>query len=109
LYLLPELRDARLEPFWSDRERLRLHYLALSQAVIDQTGVHAAAADLPFRLVESLVNMWSMPAGPDRSELPVHVADACMRVLGIPDDATPALRARSRQEVERHPVVTFNG
>jgi hypothetical protein len=30
-------------------------------------------------------------------------------VLGIPDDATPALRARSRQEVERHPVVTFNG
>jgi AcrR family transcriptional regulator len=109
LYLLPELRDARLEPFWSDRERLRLHYLALSRAVIDQTGVNAAAADLPFRLVESLVNMWSMPAGPDRSELPVHVADACMRVLGIPDDATPALRARSRQEVERHPVVTSNG
>ena len=31
LYLLPELREARLEPFWSDRERLRLHYLAMSQ------------------------------------------------------------------------------
>jgi AcrR family transcriptional regulator len=105
LYLLPELRDARLEPFWSDRERLRLHYLALSQAVIERTGVHAAAADLPFRLVESLVNMWSMPAGPERSELPVHVADACMRVLGVPDDATAALRGRSRKEVERYPVV----
>ena len=49
LYLLPELRDARLEPFWSDRERLRLHYLALSRAVLDRTGVHPAAADLPFR------------------------------------------------------------
>ena len=95
LYLLPELRGARLEPFWSDRERLRLHYLGLSRKIVGQTGVHGAAADLPFRLVESLVNMWSVPPGPDRSELPVHVADACLRVLGITDDATPALRERS--------------
>ncbi|MCV7357372.1 TetR/AcrR family transcriptional regulator [Mycolicibacterium fluoranthenivorans] len=100
LYLLPELRDARLEPFWSDRERLRLHYLALSRAVLDRTGVHPAAADLPFRLVESLVNMWSVPHGPERSELPVHVADACLRVLG--DATAPELRDRSRQLIERH-------
>lgn len=99
LYLLPELRDARLEPFWSDRERLRLHYLALSRGVLDQTGVHEAAADLPFRLVESLVNMWSVPHGPQRAELPVHVADACLRVLGIPDGATAAPRARSGEVV----------
>ena len=99
LYLLPELRDARLEPFWSDRERLRLHYLALSRAVVEQTGVHEAAADLPFRLVESLVNMWSTPPGPQRDELPVHVADACLRVLGIPDGATAALRVRSSDAV----------
>ena len=105
LYLLPELREARLEPFWSDRERLRLHYLELSRAVIDETGVNGAAADLPFRLVESLVNMWSLPAGPERVELPIHVADACMRVLGISDDATQDLRARSRREVERYAVV----
>jgi AcrR family transcriptional regulator len=103
LYLLPELREARLEPFWSDRERLRLHYLATSRAVIEQTGVSEAAADLPFRLVESLVNMWSLPAGPERSALPVHVADACMRVLGIADDVTQTLRERSRHEVERYP------
>lgn len=102
LYLLPELRDARLEPFWSDRERLRLHYLELSQTVLDRTGVNGAAADLPFRLVESLVNMWSVPPGPERSALPVHVADACMRVLGIPDDETPALRERTRHEVQRY-------
>ncbi len=100
LYLLPELRDARLEPFWSDRERLRLHYLALSRAVLDRTGVHPAAADLPFRLVESLVNMWSVPHGPERSELPVHVADACLRVLG--DATTPELRDRSRQLIALH-------
>jgi AcrR family transcriptional regulator len=102
LYLLPELRDARLEPFWSDRERLRLHYLALSQAVIDQTGVHEAAADLPFRLVESLVNMWSVPPGAERDELPLHVADACMRVLGVPDAETPPMRERTRTEIERY-------
>lgn len=102
LYLLPELRDARLEPFWSDRERLRLHYLALSRAVIDQTGVHPAAADLPFRLVESLVNVWSVPEGPQRAELPLHVADAGLRVLGVADDAMRALRRRSLREMRRY-------
>ncbi|MGV0814058.1 TetR/AcrR family transcriptional regulator [Mycolicibacterium boenickei] len=102
LYLLPELREARLQPFWSDRERLRLHYLSLSRAVNRRTGVHQAAADLPFRLVESLVNMWSMPAGPERAELPLHVADACMRVLGVPDDTAAALRSRSCREIDRH-------
>jgi AcrR family transcriptional regulator len=105
LYLLPELRDAGLEPFWSDRERLRLHYLALSQAVLVQTGVDEAAADLPFRLVESLVNMWSVPSGPRRATLPMQVADACMRVLGIPDAETPALGDRTRQEVRRYTGV----
>ncbi|MEV0674830.1 TetR/AcrR family transcriptional regulator [Mycobacterium sp. NPDC050441] len=102
LYLLPELREAKLEPFWSDRERLRLHYLSLSRAVSQRTGVHEAAADLPFRLVESLVNMWSMPAGPGRCEMPFHVADACLRVLGVLDDAAAALHTRSRREIDRH-------
>jgi len=102
LYLLPELRGAGLESFWSDRERLRLHYLALSQAVIAATGVHLAAADLPFRLVESLVNMWSVPPGDERAELPIHVADACLRVLGVSDRETPALRERTRTLIERY-------
>jgi AcrR family transcriptional regulator len=102
LYLQPELRGARLEQFWSDRERLRLHYLALSKAIVADTGVDAAAADLPFRLVESLVNMWNKPPGPERAELPEHVADACIRVLGMPDTATPALRARSHLELTRY-------
>ncbi|GAS90058.1 TetR family transcriptional regulator [Mycolicibacterium brisbanense] len=102
LYLLPELRDAKLQPFWSERERLRLHYLDLSMAVVNRTGIPAAAADLPFRLVESLVNMWSMPAGPQRAELPFHVADACMRVLGLSDDAAADRRERSHLEIDRH-------
>jgi AcrR family transcriptional regulator len=102
LYLQPELRGARLEPFWSDRERLRLHYLALSKVIVADTGVDEAAADLPFRLVESLVNMWTSQSSPERSALPEHVADACIRVLGVPDSATPGLRARSHRELARH-------
>ncbi|MCV7284667.1 TetR/AcrR family transcriptional regulator [Mycolicibacterium wolinskyi] len=102
LYLQPELREARLSTFWTDRERLRRHYLALSQVIAADTGVHEAAADLPFRLVESLVNMWSMPPGPQRSELPHHVADACMRVLGLSDAATSSLRERSRADLSRY-------
>jgi len=102
LYLQPELRWARLEPFWSDRERLRLHYLAVSKAIVADTGVDEAAADLPFRLVESLVNMWTKQPGPERTDLPEHVADACVRVLGMPQSATQALRARSQLELSRY-------
>ncbi len=102
LYLLPEVRADRLEPFWSDRERLRLHYLAQSQKVLERTHVHPAAADLPFRLVESLVNMWSTPHGPQRSELPMQVADAGLRVLGILDAETRQVRNRTEQVVQLH-------
>ncbi|WP_179469042.1 TetR/AcrR family transcriptional regulator [Mycolicibacterium vinylchloridicum] len=93
LYLLPELREARLATFWTERERLRLAYLDLSRAILAVTGVADDAADLPFRLVESLVNMWSPPPRPDPSTLAGHVADACLRVLGVNDSALTALRA----------------
>jgi hypothetical protein len=74
----------------------------VSKAIVADTGVDAAAADLPFRLVESLVNMWTKQPGPERARLPEHVADACIRVLGMPDSATPKLRARSHLELTRH-------
>jgi AcrR family transcriptional regulator len=102
LYLQPELQVARLEPFWSDRERLRRHYLALSTAVASETGVDEAAAELPFRLVESLVSMWSDHSCGDRAALPMHVADACMRVLGLPDAITPSLRVSTGRELSRY-------
>ncbi|MDT5124872.1 MAG: hypothetical protein QOG79_3214 [Mycobacterium sp.] len=102
LYLQPELRGARLEQFWSDREQLRLHYLALSQSIVTETGVDGVAAELPFRLVESLVNMWADRRDNDRTGLPMHVADACLRVLGVDDADTPRLRERSIAELARH-------
>ncbi|CAN5866122.1 transcriptional regulator AmtR [soil metagenome] len=96
LYLMPELREARLAEFWAERERLRLHYLDLSRATVADYhhghGVTDDAADLPFRLVESLVNIRAAHPDRQRTALPAHIADACMRVLGVPDEALPALQ-----------------
>lgn len=102
LYLLPELREARLATFWTERERLRLGYLDLSRTILATTGVHDDAADLPFRLVESLVNMWSGQPRPDRTALPHHVADACLRVLGVTDDTLTGLRDGTRERLRRY-------
>jgi AcrR family transcriptional regulator len=98
LYLLPELRGARLSSFWADREQLRLHYLGLSREIIADTGVAEEAADLPFRLVESLVNMRSKMSTSRQSSLPEHIADACIRVLGVPESAIADLRARTHAQ-----------
>lgn len=102
LYLLPELREARLATFWTERERLRLSYLDLSREILATTGIADDAADLPFRLVESLVNMWAHPPRPDRGALPHHVADACLRVLGVSDDVLGPLRQGTRDCLARY-------
>jgi hypothetical protein len=74
----------------------------VSKAIVADTGIDEAAADLPFRLVESLVNMWTARPGPERTRLPEHIADACIRVLGMPDSVTPRLRVRSHLELTRY-------
>ncbi|BBZ76239.1 TetR family transcriptional regulator [Mycolicibacterium anyangense] len=102
LYLLPELREARLATFWTERERLRLGYLDLSRAILATTGIHDAAADLPFRLVESLVNMWSGQPRLDCRGLPEHVADASLRVLGVAEDTVAGLREDTRERLRRY-------
>jgi AcrR family transcriptional regulator len=117
LYLLPELREARLASFWTERERLRLHYLRFSVATAAELEAGAATAvgpldpdtaDLPFRLVEALVNIRAaapsdstQPARPN-STLPEHVADAGLRVLGVPGTAIPRVRDHTRALLARH-------
>ncbi|AQA06728.1 TetR family transcriptional regulator [Mycobacterium sp. MS1601] len=102
LYLLPELREARLASFWSDRERLRLHYLQFSRAA---TAVDDDTADLPFRLVEALVNIRAADAG-ERTEpgslLVDRVADACLRVLGVPDESITTVREHTARLLVAH-------
>jgi hypothetical protein len=52
------------------------------------------------------VHMWTSELSPARAALPEHVADACIRVLGVRDSPTTALRARSRREMARHTAAT---
>ncbi|MDR3663690.1 MAG: TetR/AcrR family transcriptional regulator [Mycobacterium sp.] len=100
LYLQPELRSASLEPFWSARERLRFHYLSLARAVVDSRGIDEAATDLPFRLVESLVNVWAEHRAGNISMLALHVADAGLRILGVPEDQIQGLRTTTQRLCE---------
>ena len=72
---------------------MRLHYLQFSRAT---QPVDDDTADLPFRLVEALVNMRA--AGDHRGPeavLATRVADACLRVLGVPADTITTTRAHT--------------
>ncbi|MET8425353.1 helix-turn-helix domain-containing protein [Nocardia sp. NPDC004860] len=92
LYLLPELRSERFARFRERRDELRGHYETLSAAVIAEAGSVIAAAGagavagaelLPFRLVESVINMRSDEgAAPEYAEQ--LIPDAILRLLCWP-------------------------
>ncbi len=101
LYLLPELRTARFAAFRLRRDELRGHYENLAAAVLAAgagVGVVGAAA-LPFRLVETVINIRS-----DEGKAPVEaertIPEAALRVLGWPGDLV-ALRAAAARVLEQ--------
>ena len=102
LYLQPELRSPGLNPFWEGHDRLRWHYLNLSRSVVVDTGIGGAAAELPFRMVESLVFLWDAEPGPYRDDLPTQVADACLRVLGVVESDIAQIREASHELLDRY-------
>ncbi|WP_281279162.1 TetR/AcrR family transcriptional regulator [Nocardia yunnanensis] len=89
LYLLPELRSDRFARFRERRDELRGHYETLSAAVIAEAGAAAGspagsavpgAELLPFRLVESVIDMRSDEgAAPEYAEQ--LIPDAILRLL----------------------------
>jgi AcrR family transcriptional regulator len=107
LYLLPELRVDRFAQFRANREELRGRYRKLAGRVIAQCDGVADADDLPFRLVESVINRRS----DDEAcvpETPEVIADAALRILGWHGDIAD-LRQRSvrvLQAARWKPVVT---
>ena len=107
LYLLPELRIDRFEQFRLSREDLRGRYRRLASQVIGECAGVADAADLPFRLVESVINRRSDDeACPP--ETPWVIADGAVRILGWNGDFG-ALRHRSAARLETprgEPAVT---
>ena len=81
LYLLPELRVDRFEQFRLRRDALREHYRELSGRVIVECDGPADADDLPFRLVESVINRRSDDTACP-PEQPWVIADGALRTLG---------------------------
>ncbi len=81
LYLLPELRLERFAAFRRRRGELRSHYQQLSRAVIADHAGPADADDLPFRLVEAVINRRS-DDGSCPPDYPWTIAEAALRALG---------------------------
>ncbi|WP_305071004.1 TetR/AcrR family transcriptional regulator [[Mycobacterium] crassicus] len=81
LYLLPDLRVERFAAFHRRRDSLRSHYGELSRAVIAEHDGPADADDLPFRLVEAVINRRS-DDGTCPPDHPWTTAEAALRVLG---------------------------
>ncbi len=87
LYLLPELRSERFAAFRLRREELRGHYEQLAGEVIGAAdGPHVSGAQvLPFRLVESVINIRS-----DEGSSPEYadrlIPDAALHMLGWSGD-----------------------
>ncbi|MFF0489806.1 TetR/AcrR family transcriptional regulator [Nocardia sp. NPDC004068] len=80
LYLLPELRAPRFESFRHRRDELRGHYEELSGR-IEAATVPPTAHVLPFRLVESVINIRSDEgAAPSRAHQ--LIPDAILHMLG---------------------------
>ncbi|GAB2721195.1 TetR/AcrR family transcriptional regulator [Nocardia thraciensis] len=87
LYLLPELRSERFATFRLRREELRGHYERLAGEVIGASDApHVSGVRvLPFRLVESVINIRSDEgAAPGYAER--LIPDAALRMLGWSGD-----------------------
>lgn len=102
LYLLPELRTGRFEPFRRRRAELREVYRKLSAAVIAECAGPPDAADLPFRLVESVVNSRSddVEGTPER---PWVIGEGALRILGFDGDFGPLVAATATRLGVRPP------
>ncbi|MFG1932107.1 TetR/AcrR family transcriptional regulator [Mycobacterium sp. NPDC048908] len=85
LYLLPELRLDRFEQFRLRRGELRGSYRMLSAEVIAECDGPSDADDLPFRLVESVINRRSDDTDCP-PEQPWVIADGALRTVGFDGD-----------------------
>jgi AcrR family transcriptional regulator len=96
LYLLPELRLDRFEQFRLRRAELRDRYRNLAGQVISEYDGPADAEDLPFRLVESVINRRS-----DDTECPAEqpwiIADGALRTLGFDGDYATLRKATGKR------------
>jgi AcrR family transcriptional regulator len=85
LYLLPEVRGEAFEDFQTARTDLRNAYAALTdQAMKEGEGASPTAflREVPFRLVETAINMRT-DSGFVASSLSIEFADIALRAIGV--------------------------
>lgn len=86
LYLLPELRTERFESFRHRRYALMSLYAAMASGTLVELGAahRPGAEDLPFRLVETVVNARAdiENGRSDPTSDAAGIAEAALRVLG---------------------------
>ena len=106
LYLLPELRDDRFETFRGHRYALMDLYREIASSMLADKRLTAmpGAEDLPFRLVETVVNRradieagHSAPHG-DHARV---IAESAVRVLGWSGELE-SVHARAVELVDEH-------
>jgi AcrR family transcriptional regulator len=95
LQLLPEARADQFAWFWRRRQRLFNFYKRQIHSGVSvglfPSGAAPTAADLVFGLVESVITARSSVRAD--AGVPADVADACLRMLGVP----PARLGRARR------------
>ncbi|OBF16775.1 TetR/AcrR family transcriptional regulator [Mycobacterium sp. ACS4331] len=96
LYLLPELRVERFAEFRARRDRLRDAYRQLAGLVIGECDGPPDAAELPFRLVESVINRRS-DHGECSPEAPWGIADGALRCVGYQGDLATLRRGTAER------------
>ncbi|WP_308212143.1 MULTISPECIES: TetR/AcrR family transcriptional regulator [Nocardia] len=101
LYLLPELRSERFAAFRRRRDELRRHYEELAAAVPGAPTLTDAQV-LPFRLVESVINIRS-----DEGSAPAYaerlIPDALLHMLGWHGDPAEPRAAAAHLLEQLHP------
>ncbi|WP_328391995.1 TetR/AcrR family transcriptional regulator [Nocardia sp. NBC_00416] len=87
LYFLPELRGERFAPFRARRDDLRAGYESLAARMVAEGGAVGVpeAETLPFRLVETVINIRS-DAGGVPGSVQGAIAEAVVRILGWEGD-----------------------
>ena len=106
-YLLPELRVERFEMFRLRCDELRRLYRQLSDGVIAESGGPPEADDLPFRLVESVINRRS-DDGACAPDQPWLIADGALRVIGF-DGNFAQVRRSTAERLGSVPVIPVVG
>ena len=91
LYFLPELRAERFAEFRAKRARLMAVYAEIATETMAELGtsVVPSRAELPFRMVESVINIRADSTdgrGAVDDDYPDVLAEAALRALGWTDD-----------------------